>query len=70
MTSLSVLFPFLDAVLQDLSLSPYLDPVILSDEVGIEKPSRDIFLQACLETRHNATVTPGQCVHVGDELDW
>jgi len=57
------------AVLRDLNLSSFLDPIVLSEEAGVEKPSRDIFLRVCLESMCNSKVTPIQCVHVGDELD-
>lgn len=67
---LPILSRLADAVIRDLGLSPYLDAVILSEEVNAEKPSRDIFLRVCLGSMHSIALAPGQCVHVGDELDW
>ena len=54
-----------DAVLRDLEIASYFHPVILSEEMGIEKPSSEIFLRACAAAKF---VKPGECVHVGDEL--
>ncbi|EMD37729.1 hypothetical protein CERSUDRAFT_114362 [Gelatoporia subvermispora B] len=52
------------AVLEDLGVLPLLDPVLLSEEEGVEKPSREIYLRACAR----AGVRPEEVVHVGDEL--
>lgn len=60
----------IDAVLRDLDVASYFDPVILSEEKGIEKPSSGIFLNACREPNGSHTLNPEECVHVGDELDW
>jgi FMN phosphatase YigB (HAD superfamily) len=59
-----------DLVLRDLEVASYLDPVILSEETGVDKPSPVIFLKACRELNGSHTLKPEQCVHVGDELDW
>jgi FMN phosphatase YigB (HAD superfamily) len=59
-----------DAVLHDLGVASYFNPIILSEEMGIEKPSREIFLRACCESDGGHVLQPEQCVHVGDELDW
>ncbi|KIY66877.1 HAD-superfamily hydrolase [Cylindrobasidium torrendii FP15055 ss-10] len=57
--------------LKDLGFPAYLDPILLSEEEGIEKPDPLIFKRA-LE-RINATgvmppIEPAQCAHVGDEF--
>lgn len=51
-------------VLEDLGILSYLDPVLLSETEGIEKPSREIFLRACSRVNINSN----EVVHVGDEL--
>ncbi|GBE81490.1 Putative uncharacterized hydrolase [Sparassis crispa] len=51
-------------VLADLGVHQYLDVTLLSEEEGIEKPSREIFLRAC----SRVGVKPQEAVHVGDEL--
>ncbi|KAJ3553103.1 hypothetical protein NM688_g3796 [Phlebia brevispora] len=52
------------AVLEDLQVLPLLDPVLLSEEQGVEKPSAEMFRRA----RERAGVQLGEIVHVGDEL--
>ena len=59
-----------DAVLRDLDVASYLNPIVLSEEMGVEKPSPEIFLRACREPDSNHMLKPEECVHVGDELDW
>lgn len=54
----------LDLVIGDLGISSYLDPVLLSEEHGVEKPSVEIFQRAC----SMADVQLGEVLHVGDEL--
>jgi len=60
-------------VLNDLGFPDSLDPVILSEEEGIEKPSGEIFMKT-LEVvnqgidRNKGPILPNQCLHVGDEL--
>jgi FMN phosphatase YigB (HAD superfamily) len=48
-----------------------LDPIVLSSEEQIEKPSKEIF-QRCLE-RINASnpneIHTEECLHVGDDLE-
>ena len=51
-------------VIGDLGIEPYLDPVLLSEEQGVEKPSAEIFQRAC----NIAGVQLGEVLHVGDEL--
>jgi len=53
--------------LKDLEIASYFDPILLSEEVGIEKPDTRIFRLA-FNTRP-LSVKPQECVHVGDELD-
>ncbi|KAI0344604.1 HAD hydrolase subfamily IA REG-2-like protein [Trametopsis cervina] len=52
------------SVVSDLGISSYLDPVLLSEEQGVEKPSVEIFQRAC--TLGGAEID--EVVHVGDEL--
>jgi len=56
-------------VLQDLDVASYLNPIVLSEEMGVEKPSPEIFLHACHDPDGNHILKPEECVHVGDELD-
>ena len=42
----------------------FLDPVLLSEEQGVEKPSAEIYRRAC----ERAGVKTTEIVHVGDEL--
>ncbi|KAI0093338.1 HAD hydrolase subfamily IA REG-2-like protein [Irpex rosettiformis] len=51
-------------VIGDLGIASYLDPVLLSEEQGVEKPSKEIFQRAC----HIAGVQLDEVLHVGDEL--
>jgi HAD superfamily hydrolase (TIGR01549 family) len=60
-----------DAVLRDLGVASYFNPILLSEDTGFEKPSPEIFLRACRESDDSRTPSkPEECVHVGDELDW
>ena len=52
------------AVLADLGVLPLLNPILLSEEEGVEKPSSEIFRRAC----ERAGVTTKEIMHVGDEL--
>ena len=49
-------------VLEETGLSPYLDPIVVSSEVGVEKPDPRIFRQA-LELSGDS---PEECLYVGD----
>ena len=53
-----------DALLKDVGLTPYIDFVITSGEVLVEKPHPDIFTFAL----SRAGVKPYEAVHVGDQL--
>ncbi|KAH7925951.1 HAD-superfamily hydrolase [Leucogyrophana mollusca] len=59
-------------VLKDLEVSQYLNPVLLSEEVGVEKPDAEIFRKACRLLPQNGSaagvISPHEGVHVGDEL--
>jgi FMN phosphatase YigB (HAD superfamily) len=59
-------------VLKDLDFPAYLSPILLSESEGDEKPSPEFF-QLILR-RVNAEleipITPPECVHVGDEVEW
>jgi len=52
-------------VLADLNVLNYLNPILISEKEGIEKPNSEIFHRACMK----AAVQPNEAVHVGDELD-
>ncbi|KAG7439995.1 HAD-like protein [Guyanagaster necrorhizus] len=59
------------SVLHDLGFPKYLDPIILSEEEGVEKPSKAIFIRT-LEAVNQNTDPPielGECLHIGDELE-
>ncbi|KAF5354667.1 hypothetical protein D9756_005372 [Leucocoprinus leucothites] len=57
------------SVIQDLGFPSYLSPIILSEEEGIEKPSREIFERALtLAANAEVPLKPAACLHVGDEL--
>lgn len=51
--------------LDDLGATRYLDPILISEREGIEKPAADIFMRAC----SRVGIEPGETLHVGDELD-
>ncbi len=64
-------------VLKDLSFPPSLDLVVLSEEEGIEKPSREIFDKVLGYVNRNRCqekgrmeIEPNECLHVGDEVEW
>jgi hypothetical protein len=57
--------------LKDLEIAPYLDSVILSEAVGIEKPDAKIF-QLALASSIKSELVPMEMqdgVHIGDELE-
>jgi len=61
------------SVIQDLQLPLCLNPILLSEEEGIEKPSKDIFMRALQRVRTDEktggiTIIPSECLHIGDEL--
>lgn len=58
------------SVLKDLELPAYVQPIVLSDEERIEKPSQEIFLRAIqrVSSLINSSIQPQECLHVGDEL--
>ena len=47
-----------------MGILSYFDTLTFSDELGVAKPSRQIFL----ETLDNLGVQPNETVHVGDHL--
>ncbi|KAF8513027.1 HAD hydrolase subfamily IA REG-2-like protein [Hysterangium stoloniferum] len=53
------------SVIIDLNLSTYLDPLLLSEEEGIEKPAKEIWERACSK----AGVGTHETLYVGDELE-
>jgi hypothetical protein len=59
------------SVLKDLEIAPYLDSIILSEAVGIEKPDAKIFQLALGFSMQSASVPMEMqdSVHVGDELE-
>ncbi|CAL1707493.1 unnamed protein product [Somion occarium] len=52
------------AVLDDLGITTYLDPILISEVEGLEKPSAEIYARAC----SRASVKRNETLHVGDEL--
>jgi len=56
-----------EPVLKDLEISSYLDPILLSEDVKIEKPDARIFRLAF--SAQPVSVELQESVHVGDELD-
>jgi FMN phosphatase YigB (HAD superfamily) len=62
-------------VLQDLDFPLLLNPVVLSEEEGFEKPCTEIFLRAISKVSQKAErqdrnpIKPEECLHVGDELE-
>ncbi|KAE9411368.1 HAD-like protein [Gymnopus androsaceus JB14] len=59
------------SVLLALKFPEYMSPVVLSEEEGIEKPAREIFLRALerVNSIRGECLRADQCLHVGDELD-
>lgn len=61
--------------MKDLELPSLLNPVVLSEEEGFEKPSPQIFLNAIsqasqmVERQGRNPIMPEECLHVGDELE-
>ncbi len=52
-------------ICKELGLGPYLDFVVTSGEVGVDKPQPLIFLEAL----KRAGVEPGEALHVGDQYN-
>lgn len=52
----------LTSLFDGLGLSPYLDTIVASADVGLRKPDPRIFELAC----ERLGTTPSRCVHVGD----
>ncbi len=63
-------------VLKDLGFPSFLEPIVLSEEEGVEKPSNEMFertlksMNGTIELRRERKVEVSECLHVGDELDW
>ncbi|KAJ7178433.1 HAD hydrolase subfamily IA REG-2-like protein [Mycena crocata] len=59
------------SVMKDLNFPTYLNPILLSESEGVEKPSPEIFLRALrrVNEKLERPITPSECVHVGDELE-
>ena len=55
---------FVGSVVADLGILPYLDPILLSEEEEVEKPSLQMFFRAC----QRVGVERNEVLHVGDEL--
>jgi HAD superfamily hydrolase (TIGR01549 family) len=53
------------SVLDSLSLTHVLDPVLVSEQEGVEKPAKEIFMRVCERVGVGAEET----LHVGDELE-
>jgi len=56
--------PLLRRVMDHLDLTRYFDEIVVSSEVGVRKPAREIFWIAA----RNAKVQPNRCLYVGDRL--
>ena len=50
------------SLLDEHGLAPLLDPIVVSDDVGVRKPGSKIFEIAC----ERMGVTPQECLYVGD----
>ncbi|KAF9465007.1 HAD-like domain-containing protein [Collybia nuda] len=66
--------PRVRTALHDLGFPSWLEPIVLSEEEGIEKPSPEIFrrtiARANLVSKHlgHVPIRPTECLHVGDEI--
>ncbi|KIL66286.1 hypothetical protein M378DRAFT_161161 [Amanita muscaria Koide BX008] len=63
------------SVLEDLDFPSAMDTIVLSEEQGIEKPEREIFLRTIDNVNRKIpsgqkSIDPAECLHVGDELIW
>ncbi|KIL60728.1 hypothetical protein M378DRAFT_167834 [Amanita muscaria Koide BX008] len=61
------------SVLEDLKFPSTMDTIVLSEEQGIEKPERGIFLRTIDNVNRKIPsgqkpIDPAECLHVGDEL--
>jgi FMN phosphatase YigB (HAD superfamily) len=62
-------------VLQDLDFPSSLNPIVVSEEEGFEKPCPEIFFRAItqvnqkIERQGIIPIKPEECLHVGDELE-
>ncbi|KAM6502198.1 HAD-like domain containing protein [Amanita muscaria] len=61
------------SVLEDLDFPSAMDTIVLSEEQGIEKPEREIFLRTIDNVNRKIpsgqkSIDPAECLHVGDEL--
>lgn len=56
--------PFLREVMDELDLTKYFDDIVVSSELGVRKPAREIFWAAA----KNAKAQPNRCLYVGDRL--
>lgn len=57
-------------VLNDLEVTPFLQPLLLSEEASVEKPDAEIFRRAFRNAYSDESITFSEGVHVGDELHW
>jgi FMN phosphatase YigB (HAD superfamily) len=53
-------------VFVNLEIAQYFDHMLVSEDLGNEKPARQVWVDACL----HAGARLGETVHVGDELEW
>ena len=53
-------------VFVDLGLAKFFDLLLVSEDLGNEKPTRQVWVDACLHVGKKL----GEIVHVGDELEW
>jgi FMN phosphatase YigB (HAD superfamily) len=62
-------------VLEDLGFPSSLNTIVLSEEEGVEKPAKEIFLRTIKlvngKVPHgHRPLGPAECLHIGDELIW
>jgi len=55
-------------VFDSLELTPHLDTVVLSEEEGVEKPSKEIFERTLSRLNISQSLKLEDTLHVGDEL--
>ena len=61
--------------MEDLGFPTSLNTIVLSEEEGVEKPAKEIFLQTIKlvngKVPHGRRpLDPAECLHIGDELIW
>jgi len=49
-------------VIAEAGLTPFLETIVISEEEGLRKPSRELFERACARM----SAAPGECIYIGD----